>query len=86
MHVLAHKTRMNTLKRIRVDVFDVRQPEMARIAGVSQSTVSRWEKGEFTPGIEPLRNLRKAALERGLPWDDALILESPSSSPSEPGA
>lgn len=75
MHERAHNLRMNTLKRIRVEIFSLNQVEFARVAGVSQSTVSRWESGEIAPGLSSLRRLRKAALEAGAPWDDSLILE-----------
>lgn len=63
---------MCTLKLIRTKVFKVTQAEMAEIAGVTQATVSRWENG-VSPSLEDVRAIRRAAMDRALPWDDALI-------------
>jgi transcriptional regulator with XRE-family HTH domain len=37
------------------------QPEMARMAGVSQSTVNRWSRGRVQPGYGAVRRLAVAA-------------------------
>jgi predicted transcriptional regulator len=67
---------MNALHRIRTEVFGVRQSEMAVIAGVTQSTVSRWEAGEFQPSLPQMNNIRECALKRGIAWDDSLFFEA----------
>jgi transcriptional regulator with XRE-family HTH domain len=61
---------MNQLERIRRVVFGVTQAAMAEIAGVQQSTVSRWEKGLRAPTQRQLQRIRNEAIRRGLPWDD----------------
>ena len=61
---------MNAMAAIRLKVFRVSQNEMARIAGVSQSTVSKWEAGSQIPLATALRNIRSEAMRRHVPWDD----------------
>ncbi len=65
---------MNTIKHIRKTVFDMTQAEFAVIAGVKQSSVSRWERG-VQPSLEEMRAIRKAAIDMNLPWDDAMFFE-----------
>lgn len=36
------------------------QPKMARLAGVSQSTVNRWSRGRVRPGYDAVRRLAAA--------------------------
>jgi len=36
------------------------QPKMARLAGVSQSTVNRWSRGKVRPGYDAIRRLAAA--------------------------
>jgi transcriptional regulator with XRE-family HTH domain len=55
---------------IRTKILDIRQAEMARIAGVTQATVSRWEKGEFEPNRQALARIRAEIIARGVEWDD----------------
>jgi transcriptional regulator with XRE-family HTH domain len=64
---------MTTIERIRRHVFDLSQEEFARAVGRAQSTVSRWETGEFPPRLDDLAAIRKAARDRHLPWDDQLF-------------
>jgi predicted transcriptional regulator len=73
MHIMRA---MEPLRRIRSDVFGVSQSEFAAIAGVSQATISRWEKGELVPRLDELKRIREAALARGLIWNDAALFES----------
>lgn len=58
------------MKLIRTSVFDIRQDQMAAIAGTSQATVSRWESGELEPDRNQMVAIRAAALARDLPWQD----------------
>jgi len=51
---------------------------MASIAGVSQGTVSKWEKGEANPGRDEMASIRGAAIDRGLSWDDSWFFETPA--------
>ena len=65
---------MNTMYRIRTVVFRCSQYEMAEIVGVSQGTISKWEAGASDP-VLALRNIRKAAIRRAIPWDDRWFFE-----------
>lgn len=40
------------------------QPKMARLAGVSQSTVNRWSRGKVQPGYGTVRSLSSAVWRR----------------------
>jgi transcriptional regulator with XRE-family HTH domain len=68
---------MNALRHIRKSVFQVTQTEFAALAGVAQSSVSRWENG-MVPSLEEMQAIRKAAVARGLAWDDSWFFEVPS--------
>ena len=65
------------IKHIRQEIFGVNQTVFAKIAGVTQATVSRWERGEFDPRGDELAAIRQAAIERGLPWNDKWFFEAP---------
>jgi DNA-binding transcriptional regulator YiaG len=70
---------MNALKHIRIKVFAVKQQEFAAIAGVQQSTVSRWENGTAAPSLEEMNRIRADAEKRRADkrlkakWDDRLF-------------
>lgn len=66
---------MNHLHTIRRNVFGVTQTEFAAIAGVSQSLVSRWEKGDRKPSLPDLRRIRAEARRRGIKWNDSWFFE-----------
>lgn len=66
---------MNAMARIRHKVFGVSQHEMARIAGVSQATISKWEAGTQVPLITALKNIRQSAIRDCKPWDDKWFFE-----------
>ena len=68
---------MNAVEHIRTKVFKLKQGPFAAVAGVSQATVSRWEKQGKEPSREKLDNIRKAAIEAGLEWNDSLFFEKP---------
>lgn len=68
---------MNQLHRIRCRVFRATQIEMAAIAGVRQSQVSRWENGLRRPSLREMERIRAEARKRGLPWDDRWFFEAP---------
>ena len=71
---------MNAIKCIRKNVFDATQQEFAAIAGVQQSTVSRWESGVALT-LDEMRRIRQAAFDRGIEWRDAWFFEAPAADP-----
>jgi DNA-binding transcriptional regulator YiaG len=68
---------MNTLRHIRKVTFGVTQHEFAVIAGVQQSTVSRWESGTAAPTLEEMSAIRREAQARRLRWNDRMFFEAP---------
>jgi hypothetical protein len=68
-------TAMTPWEHIRRNVFRCTQYEMAAIAGVSQGTISKWESGTQTPLATALGNIRRAARQRAVPWDDRWFFE-----------
>lgn len=71
-------TMSNPLVHIRRDVFRENQSRFARIAGVSQATISRWEKGEQEPTRDKLALIRDEARKRRIFWSDAWFFEAPA--------
>lgn len=69
--------RMTPIEHIRKNVFDVSQVVFAEIAGTTQASVSRWERGELEPGRAELIRIRQEARERDLPWHDSWFFETP---------
>lgn len=69
---------MNPLKHIRKNVFGLKQQDFAAIAGVQQSTISRWENGEAAPTLEEMNRIRVEAGKRKLKmkWNDRLFFEA----------
>ncbi|HWL06754.1 MAG TPA: helix-turn-helix domain-containing protein [Xanthobacteraceae bacterium] len=63
------------MSSIRRNVFGGTQSAFAQIAGVTQATVSRWERGELEPSREEMARIRSAAHERGIAWDDRWFFE-----------
>lgn len=58
------------------------QAQFAAALGVDQSTVSRWEQGKLSPGLEAVAKIRALARQeqfvrawkkRALRWSDALL-------------
>ncbi len=51
---------------------------MAKIAGTTQATVSRWEAGELEPDREQLRLIRDEALRLKKTWKDSYFFATPA--------
>jgi hypothetical protein len=64
-------------KFIRERIFHATQTEMASIAGVHQSNWSLWEKQGADLRLSHIRNIRAAAIDRGLPWKDEWLFNLP---------
>jgi transcriptional regulator with XRE-family HTH domain len=71
---------MTPLLYIRRCVFGATQAQMAEIAAVSQTTISKWEDGTHTPPSDALGRIRAEAAKRGLPWNDSWFFECPRDS------
>lgn len=67
---------MSPIEHIRRHVFRMTQKDFSEVAGVRQSTISRWENGVPLSHRE-MTAIREAAAERGLPWDDRWFFEAP---------
>ncbi|WP_425292027.1 helix-turn-helix domain-containing protein [Brucella anthropi] len=63
---------------LRHKIFKANQAEFARMAQVSQATVSRWENGEGSPSLENIIALRQAAARNGIAWDHEWLFSAPS--------
>jgi transcriptional regulator with XRE-family HTH domain len=74
---------MTPIEHIRKSLFKVSQSAFGEIAGTTQASVSRWERGELEPDRIEMTRIRSAASERGIPWDDSLFFERPAPTPSE---
>jgi transcriptional regulator with XRE-family HTH domain len=68
---------MNPIQHIRKNVLGVSQADLAKVAGVSQGTVSKWENGELKPDLDELGRIRDEAHRRGLEWNDGWFFEGP---------
>lgn len=71
---------MRAIEHIRKNIFDVSQTVFGEIAGTTQASVSRWEKGDQEPSQGEMARVREAARERGIEWDDRWFFECPASS------
>lgn len=71
---------MNAITYIRKKVFALTQQEFARIAGVQQSMVSRWENGASAPTLDEMNRIRAAAATCKLKrkWRDDLFFTVPT--------
>lgn len=68
---------MNPVKHIRRNVLALSQKGFSEVAGVSQATVCRWERGELEPGRDSMDLIRSKAIELGKAWDDKWFFEIP---------
>jgi DNA-binding transcriptional regulator YiaG len=68
---------MHPITYIRKHIFSVTQDAFAEIAGTTQASVSRWESGRLYPNQGELARIRRAARERGIPWNDRWFFELP---------
>lgn len=69
---------MSIIKRLREQHLKIKQADLAKIAGVNQATVSRWERGELEPSLGQVAAIRQHAISIGIAWDDAWIFEPAS--------
>lgn len=72
---------MNAVEHIRRNVLGLSQEAFSKVAGVSQPTVSRWERGELEPGRDEMSLIRSKAIELGKAWDDSWFFEVPQGEP-----
>ncbi|MDR7037372.1 transcriptional regulator with XRE-family HTH domain [Methylobacterium sp. BE186] len=72
---------MTPLLFIRSQVLKITQTQMAAIAGVGQSTVSKWERGSLEPSRDELARIRAEARRRRIKWRDEWFFVSPPSAP-----
>jgi transcriptional regulator with XRE-family HTH domain len=68
---------MTPMLHVRKSVLKLSQAELAKIARVSQGTVSKWEAGQLEPSRDELDRIRLEAVERGLDWEDRWFFETP---------
>lgn len=68
---------MSTIKFIRKELLGVSQSDLAVIAETTQTTVSRWEKGELFPDLAQLGRIRDAVKSGGKEWKDEWFFQSP---------
>lgn len=68
---------MRPIEHIRRHVFGLNQTPFAQIAGTTQASVSRWERGEQFPDQQEMDRIRDEARTRGLAWDDSWFFETP---------
>ena len=68
---------MHPITHIRKNVLGMTQRALAKLTGVNQATVSRWEDGSAEPSRSELNLIRAEVSARGLAWDDRWIWETP---------
>ncbi len=49
---------MNAIRNLRENVLKLTQAQLASLTGVSQATVSRWERDELSPSLDELRRIK----------------------------
>lgn len=68
---------MHAVQHIRKKLLKVNQAGLAEIAGTTQATVSRWERGELHPDLNQLAAMRAEVIRRGIRWKDAWFFDVP---------
>lgn len=73
---------MTPMAYIRREKLKLTQVGMARVAGVTQATVSRWEQecGGLEPDRKAMDAIRTYASEHGIEWHDRWFFEAPPAS------
>jgi transcriptional regulator with XRE-family HTH domain len=69
---------MNLMLHIRKEVLRLSQAQLAEVAGVSQATVSRWERGQWEPNRDELARIWSWARENDVALSDAAFFAKPS--------
>jgi DNA-binding transcriptional regulator YiaG len=67
---------MTPIRYIRENVFRLNVADFAKIIGVGQGSVSRWEFGA-QPTARAMAKIRLAAQNSGHVWNDSLFFEVP---------
>ena len=70
--------RMNLMLHIRKDVLRLSQAQLAEVAGVSQATVSRWERGQWEPNRDELARIWSWARENDVALSDSAFFTPPA--------
>ena len=66
---------MKPMASIRKNVLNMTQVELAKAAGVNQSTVSRWDAGTLAPSARAMTRIRKYAQRHGIVWQDSWFFD-----------
>lgn len=61
---------MRPITIIRTKRFQQTQAAFARLAGVTQGTVSKWEAGTLAPSQSEMTRIRTAGIKLGMAWND----------------
>jgi predicted transcriptional regulator len=68
---------MKPITHIRKNVLGLSQKALGELAGASQATVCRWERGALEPNRDQMDLIRRKAIEAGKAWDDRWFFETP---------
>lgn len=60
---------MKPIEFVRTKVFNQTQASFAKLAGVAQGTVSKWEAGNLAPSQDEMQRIRSAAIRSALQWN-----------------
>lgn len=60
---------MKPIEFIRTQVFKQPQTTFAKLAGVSQGTISKWEAGKLAPSQDEMNKIRSAAIRLAIEWE-----------------
>ncbi len=68
---------MPTLRTLRTKVLKLSQAELAKIVGLDQSRIARWENGTLAPSLPHLAVIRRYAKKHVPGWRDEFFFELP---------